>query len=183
MKGKKLLVIFLLSMMLLIPTNSKAASNNYAFINSFNILDAASDAQAARDKEISKSVETTGELTEKYSADKETDDALNLCDDPNFVKLLKYIKTIISIIMYATAVVLVISIVRALIKEMTSDKAEVDKAIKTMGSKIVLAVIVFLLPTIVNWIFFTDNFITQKSNFLQTCISRMGDDSFLSGNS
>ena len=57
---------------------------------------------------------------------------------------------------------------------------EVDKAIKTVGSKIVLAIIVFLLPTLVNWIFFTDNFITQRSNFLQTCTKNMNDPDFFS---
>lgn len=167
MKVKKLFIILITCMMLVLPVNVLGASKNYNYNYNYSYSNATN-------------YNIIDNINILDGDNKVTTDTLGLCDDPRFLKLLKYIKTLISLVMYATAIALVASCIMALVKELTSDKAEVDKAIKTVGSKIVLAIIVFLLPTLVNWIFFTDNFITQRSNFLQTCTKNMNDPDFFS---
>ena len=176
MKTKKLFIILLISLSLVVPTNALAASK-YNYSNNIYILDSVSEAQAAREREIKKSVETT--RASQIESEKLTEDKTDLCNNPNFIKLLKLLKLVIYLLMLATAVALVIRCMLVLVKEMTSDKAEIDKAIKTVSSKIVLAVILFILPALFNWIFFTDNFITRSNTFFETCVKNMNDGSFL----
>lgn len=169
MKIKKVFMIFLISTMLIIPFNVKAASNNYGLSNYIQILDNVSEAQEAR-----KNAETHSyEITQSTKLNQESDDEMKLCEDENFIKILKLIRTIIYIIMYAAAIVLVVRGILIFVQVVMSDKPELDKAAKNFGSKLVLGVVVFLLPTIFNWLFFSDNVLVQKSTYYKQCVSNV----------
>ena len=165
MKAKNLFIIFLVSMMLFIPTNALAVPviNNNS--NQMDVYDGVGNGGS-------------GEAENTTTIIQESEDMTQLCKDENFISLIKLIRTIIYLLIYAAAIVLVIRGVLIFVGALTSEKVEMDKAFKSFGSKLVLGVVVLILPTLFNWIFFSDNIFVQGSTYYKTCVNRLSDGKF-----
>ena len=163
MKIKNVAFALLISLALFLPMNAKAIS--VKTINNFNVLAPTSNTYYTYDVGGGPAANSSDD---SYAM--ATNDEMDLCSDANFIKLLQYIKIIVNLLMIGTAVALVVRCILVLVKEITSEKAEVDKAIKTVSSKIILACILFLLPALFNWVFFSGQILGKGNSGFAKCI-------------
>ena len=73
---------------------------------------------------------------------------LNICDVPNVMEVLRIVNLVIQIIRIVVPIILMISAMIDLVRTITN--AELNKITKPMVSKVVAAVIIFLIPTLVS---------------------------------
>ena len=95
---------------------------------------------------------------------------LSICDVPSVLKVIKIIKTVITIIKIAVPIILMISAMIDLVKAITN--AELNKMTKTIVSKVISAILVFLIPTFVDLIFT----ITMTENTYNNCFNNATDE-------
>lgn len=99
---------------------------------------------------------------------------MGICKDADFISLLKYIKTIIDLIEVAGALVLCITGMIAVGKAVVDKDADIGKATKSLGNKIIITCVIFLLPTIVEWVFFSSDFyLSNGEGNIDACIKEL----------
>lgn len=81
---------------------------------------------------------------------------LKICDSPEILSAMKYVKLVINLVKVLVPIILILSISIALVRTV-SGKAdeELPKVLKSSVNKILAAVLVFLVPTLVNTIIAT----------------------------
>ncbi len=78
---------------------------------------------------------------------------LNICDDPDTVSVLNTVVTVIKIIRIAVPILLILALMISFVRAiMNNDNDALEKAKKGAVSKIIAAVLIFLIPTFVNLI-------------------------------
>ncbi len=77
-------------------------------------------------------------------------DAANICNDIQVLNILSIVKTIIKIITTAVPIVLIIFIILDVIKTISSVDVDNKKLSKSIGKRIIAAVIIFLMPAIID---------------------------------
>ena len=98
---------------------------------------------------------------------------LSFCDNPNILQTMKIVRIVIQIIKIAVPLILIISLMITYISAMTSqDNDMLSKANKTLVSKVVAAVLIFLIPTFV----FVIAEISSDSLEYMKCISNATDE-------
>ena len=73
---------------------------------------------------------------------------LNICDMPNVMEVLRIVNIVIKIIRIVVPIILMVSAMFDLVRAVTN--AELNKMSKTMVSKVIAAILVFLIPTFVS---------------------------------
>ena len=81
-----------------------------------------------------------------------------VCDSPDILKVLRLVKIIITIIKIVVPIILIVVVMIDYLKNIFSGDSDLSKTSKVLVSKIITAVLIFLIPTIVNII------ITATSN-------------------
>ena len=74
-----------------------------------------------------------------------------ICENPDILRVISFIKTLINIVKFLVPMGLIIMVSLDLGKGVTSGENDFGKILKASGNKILAAVIIFLLPTIVNF--------------------------------
>lgn len=87
---------------------------------------------------------------------------LSICENSNILKIILFIKTLIDIVKFIVPIGLIIMVSIDLGKGVISGNAKPEEIIKASGNKILAAMIIFLLPTIVN---FTLIIIDEKTSY------------------
>lgn len=87
---------------------------------------------------------------------------LSICEISDVLKIILFIKTLIDIIKFIVPIGLIIILSIDIGKGVISGNAKSEEIIKTIGNKILAAVMIFLLPTIVN---FTLVIIDEKTSY------------------
>lgn len=98
---------------------------------------------------------------------------MKICTEPNFLRILLYIKIIVEIIKVGACLILIIMGMINLGKAVIGNDDEIKKAMKKFVSQMEMAAIVFLIPTIMNMLLFTDNIITDSLGSFSTCTKNM----------
>ena len=103
---------------------------------------------------------------------------MNICESPNFLRLLIYLKELVDLIKVGAAVVLVIAGTITFAKAATSADVDIPKAFKKFASKLGIACLIFLLPGLIEWFFFTPdtNEIVSTDSSFNECANNMNWD-------
>lgn len=72
------------------------------------------------------------------------------CSQPGVLSVFKMIKTILNVIRFIVPIILIIAVTIDIIKSMTNPESKENG--KNIGNRLIAAIIVFLVPTIVNLI-------------------------------
>lgn len=161
---KKLFIAILVSLYLIAPVKVMGASRDYIVTPIYSVVSV---------DNIQVLDTSTGDLQQADNTD-----AFHLCEKKGFIRLLRFLRTLVNLVTLVASIALVFGCIMEVVKAVMDEKADVGKALKNISGKIVMAVCIFLLPAVVHWIFFTDNFITRNNSFLQTCSKNMEDSAF-----
>lgn len=74
------------------------------------------------------------------------------CDSSAILELIFYVKTFLKIICVAVPIILVVSIMISIVKTLTSSKPDLSKLWKSIVTKIVISILVFYIPNIVDFV-------------------------------
>ena len=94
---------------------------------------------------------------------------LSICSNPNTLRVFKYVNLVITLIKILVPVALIISLMIDFMKEVTNGERDFHKVSNLVVKKLVAAVLVFMVPTLVNIIanvngFDTNNFVSCLNN-------------------
>ena len=95
---------------------------------------------------------------------------LSICELPEFLKVVKIVKIVITIIKIVVPILLMISAMIDLVKAVTN--AELNKMTKPIVTKVVAAILVFMIPTLVDVIFT----ITMTEKTYNNCFTNATDE-------
>ena len=96
---------------------------------------------------------------------------MDVCDSPDVLSTMKYVKTVITIIRIAVPILLIVAGTLTLVKTIKSGESDLSKSIKSLVIKVIIALLIFFIPTFVSLI--GDLF---DNNLYKECISNATDD-------
>ena len=97
---------------------------------------------------------------------------LSICENSNILKIILFIKTLIDIVKFIVPIGLIIMVSLDIGKGVVSGSAKPEEILKASGNKLLAAVIIFLLPTIVN---FTLVFVDENTSY-ESCWANANND-------
>lgn len=78
-------------------------------------------------------------------------DAVNICNDVQILNILSVVKTIIKIVTLVVPIILIIFIVLDVIKTLSSSDVDTKKMGKSIITRIIAAIVIFLIPFIIEF--------------------------------
>ena len=97
---------------------------------------------------------------------------LSICDTPEVLKIMKLVKILILIIRIAVPIILIVMVMIDFIKPIVDKDADLGGSIKLVTKRLITAVIIFLLPTLVSILI---NIVTPNLEY-KKCFSNATDE-------
>ena len=77
---------------------------------------------------------------------------LSVCDSPDVLKVIRIIRMVIMIIQIVVPLILIVTGMKTFVKAVTDSKDGLPESLKIFTKKAIIAVVIFLVPVIVNFI-------------------------------
>ena len=96
----------------------------------------------------------------------------SICETPDILRVILFIKTLLDVVKFIIPIGLIIMVSLDIGKGVVSGSAKPEEILKASGNKLLAAVIIFLLPTIVN---FTLVFVDENTSY-ESCWANANND-------